>query len=203
MGLLPWKEGGDERVHNRLSDAVADREQEHAPEQALKGQRLPAAGEGGPCCKGERGGNEVHDERGEHQPPEANPVGDQAREQDDDPESCQAASRDRPQFGLGKSILRSPLTLGEDAAADREAHAGGEDCHEARPQEAMRVENDSRPCGDASGKKRQGKVDQFPRSPELTIGVPPRGFGTWRDYSNPRSLEEWRVFLPPASSSAC
>ena len=36
MRLVVRKERGDERVNHRLADAVADGEQEHAPEQALK-----------------------------------------------------------------------------------------------------------------------------------------------------------------------
>jgi hypothetical protein len=87
----------------------------------------------------------MHREGREHQRAEANAVGDEAREQDDDAEARQAAARDRSQFRLREAVLLGPLS--EDAGTDREAHAGGEDRHEARPQEPLRIE----PRGDVGG----------------------------------------------------
>ena len=47
MCLVLREQGRDERIHDRLGDAVADGEEKHAPEEALEGERLAAGGEGG------------------------------------------------------------------------------------------------------------------------------------------------------------
>jgi len=59
----------------------------------------------------------VHDEGREHQRAEADAVGDEAREQDDDAEAREAAARDRSQFRLREAVLLGPLS--EDAGTDR------------------------------------------------------------------------------------
>ncbi|MCX7430349.1 MAG: hypothetical protein NTY17_05015 [Planctomycetia bacterium] len=77
--LLLGKQRGDERIDHGLGDTVADGEEEHAPEEALEGERLAAGREGGAGGERERRRYQVHDEGGEHQRAEADAVGDEAR----------------------------------------------------------------------------------------------------------------------------
>ena len=142
MRLLLRKEGGDERVDHRFGDAVSDREEEHAPEEALEGQRLAARLVRGTGRERERRRHQMHDEGGEHQRSEPDAVGDEARQQDDDAEAGEATAGDGAQFRLREAVLLRPLA--KDAGPDRESDARGEDRHEAGPEESLRIQ----PAGD-------------------------------------------------------
>ena len=135
--LLLGEQRGHERVDHGLCHAVANREQKHAPEQALERQGLPPRGEGGGRGQCESGRDHVHQEGGEHQGPKADPVGDQARQQDDDAKAGQATAGDRAEFGLGEPVLLGPLP--EDAGSNREAHARSKDRHEPGPEQPLGV----------------------------------------------------------------
>src|SRR5262249_28065730 len=67
----------------------------------------------------------------------ANLVSDDAANDDAETEAGEAGPADVAQFGGGKSEFSSPVV--EDAAANREAHAGGQDGHEAGPEKPFCV----------------------------------------------------------------
>ena len=79
----------------------------------------------------------MHQEGGEHQRPKADPVGDQARQQDDDAKAGQATAGDRAELGLREPVLLGPLP--EDAGSNREAHACSKDRHETSPEQPLGV----------------------------------------------------------------
>jgi hypothetical protein len=141
VGLFLREEGGDERIDHGFADAVADGEDEHRGEEAPVGGALSAGGVEGGGGQGEDGGNEVEQEGGDHQLAVADLVGEQARHDDDHAEAGEAAPGDRAKFGHGEPELLGPLT--QDAAADGESDAGGENGHEAGPEEPLGVGGDT------------------------------------------------------------
>jgi hypothetical protein len=77
-------------------------------------------------------------ERGGHQSPETDPVGNQAGDENDDAEAGQTTPGDGTQFGLGEAVLFGPLA--ENAGSDGEADPRGRDRHETCPEEPLGVD---------------------------------------------------------------
>ena len=78
VGFVFWKQRGDQRIHDGLGNAVANRKEKHTPEQTLKRQRLPTGCECCARCQRERGRHEVHDKCREHEWTKADAISDQA-----------------------------------------------------------------------------------------------------------------------------
>ena len=137
--LLLAIEGGDQRIDDGLTDAVRDREDEDAPEQAEVGAGAGGVGVGRDVAAVHEGRRHRHDDRQhvedarEHEERlVAEPVQEQARDEDHDAEPDEAAPRDLSELRLREAELLSPLE--EEPAADGEAESGNEDGQEARDQ---------------------------------------------------------------------
>ena len=137
--LLLAVEGGDQRIDDGLTDAVRDREDEDAPEQAEVGAGAGSVRVGrdvGAVDERRRHRDDdrqhVEDAREHEERLVAEAVEEQARDEDHDAEPDETAPRDLPELRLREAELLSPFE--EEPAADGEAEPGNEDGQEARDQ---------------------------------------------------------------------
>ena len=135
------KERGDQRVRDSFEDAVSEGEDEHAAEEAVVGQgfgRFTTVTR----HSGERddGREDVQQECGDDQFAVANLVADDAAEDDAEAEAGQPRATNHTKLGTGEAEFFAPVV--KDTAADGKADTGGENRHEAGPQEAFGVGRD-------------------------------------------------------------
>ena len=111
---------------------ASDREQDLTPLQEVVGGRLVVGftvGRRGSETEG--GTHEMAEERRDHQLSITHDIRQQCAEQDDEAEAHQAEAGDLAGLLLGEAELGGPVI--QDAAADAEADAGGQDGHESGP----------------------------------------------------------------------
>ncbi len=126
------EERRDQRVGHGLERAVRVGEDEHAPVQARVGARS-AGGEG------HHGREHVQRERGDDQLAVADLVAHDAADDDTEAEARETRTGKGAELPGREAILRAPVV--ENPAADGDTDAGGEDRHEAGPQQTFRVRN--------------------------------------------------------------
>ena len=139
VSLLVAVERGDQRVDDGLADAVRDREDEHAPEQAEVGAGAGDVGVGVDGAAVDERRRHRHDHRqhveGAREQQErlvAEAVEEEARDEDHQAEPDEASPRDLSEFRLREAEFTSPLQ--QEPAAHGETESGNKDGQEARNQ---------------------------------------------------------------------
>ena len=132
------EERRDERVGHRFERAVRQREDERSQvEEHVRRVLRLSLGRG----KGDEGREHVEQERGDDQLAVADLVDDEAADDDAETEAGEPRAADGAELRAGETELCGPV--GQDAAANGEADAGGENGQEACPEQALGVR-----CGD-------------------------------------------------------
>jgi hypothetical protein len=132
LGLGVREEGGDDRVDHRLDRPVAQGHDERADVED------PVAPDPHPLAQGlgeeeDQGGGQVADEGEGHRLAVADPVDDQAEQDDADGERPEPDAEDLALLGLGQAEVALPLV--HDQGADDEGEGGGDQGDEAGPEE--------------------------------------------------------------------
>ena len=94
--------------------------------------------------EGDEGGQDVEQERGDDQLAVADPVDDDAADDDAEAEAGETGAADGAELRAGEAEVSGPV--GQDAAADAEADAGGQNGQEAGPEQALGVRPRWRRC---------------------------------------------------------
>ncbi len=135
MGAVIREEGGDQRIGHGFQRAVRIGENEHAPKEQIVGIVRRARAEG------DERREDVADERQGDQFAVADLIHDDAADDDAEAEAGETRAADGAELRAGEAELLAPVI--ENAAANGEADAGGEDGHEAGPEQAFGVGRDA------------------------------------------------------------
>ena len=138
MGAVLREEGGDEGVGDGFEGAVGQGEDESAPIEEIVGGFLRLAFA---RAKGDKGGKDVERERGDDQFAITDLIRDDARDDDAEAKAGKAGAADGAELRAGEAEVSGPIR--EDAAANGEADAGGENGHETREEQAFGIGGDA------------------------------------------------------------
>ena len=124
-------ESGNQRIGNGLECSICKREDEHAPSEKHVGVIWCGGREG------HEGRQDVEGKRSDHQSAVADLVSDDAADDDSETKSREPCAADGAQLRGGETEFLPPII--ENAAANGEANAGGENGGESSPEKPAGV----------------------------------------------------------------
>jgi len=121
----------NERVGDGFEGSVCECEKEHAPKEEAVGVF------GGTRAEGDESGKDMAKEGNDDEFPVADLIDDHTADDDSETEAGESRATDRAELRPGKTVFLGPVV--EDASADGEAYACGEDGDESGPEEPASV----------------------------------------------------------------
>lgn len=125
------EKGGHQRICDGFKRAIRISKDEHAPEQEIVSILRCASAEG------DEGREDVADKGKGDELAVTDLVHNEATKDDAKAEAREASAADGSELGTGETVFLAPVV--KDTSADGEADAGGQDGHEACPEEAHSI----------------------------------------------------------------